>query len=459
MHLRKCECGRPAGPVVQFASSAHNSPSGYINTSPDSSPSPGPFGTSNLCHVYAHRPISGFGFDSDLSLTALSTNAGPSGSESAAPGLRPTTASTSASVSRTSHSAKTTDDQHSRKRRKTSPPATAPPLVRNNSTSKAPNHKKKTPRSSGPAAPPTRAQQALLTRDVVSSSRAGSQHVVADDTPLPPPPPRVGMGEGGYESPKESALREEASIRREAEFLRESTARKLIEDEKRRQREEMNGTTLVTGKRARRSVNYADVDDEDVDVDDYSMINGYTGPNGAGGPGPSTTNTRRRRSGVESLEDSPFASNPNQIRRTSSSIIDNFPPPVVDKSFEAQYAHLQKVQRAQVAAQRAADKDRPPALEKIRKPTVVLARSGQASYHPRDRTEQDYLDGLAGMSKEMEVDAHGFVDNVKDNLRAILKYYFPERSTRRDAFCERIGRGLAQFGWELTDNSDAALLP
>ncbi|WVQ95604.1 hypothetical protein IAU59_002701 [Kwoniella sp. CBS 9459] len=393
----------------------------------------------------------------------LSANLAQPGSDSAAPAQRPATAtasaSASASVSRASHALKTADDQQPRKRRKTSPPATAPLLQRNNSTSKVTAQKKKTPRLAGPAAPPTRAQQALLTRDVASTSRAGSQHVVADDTPLPPPPPRVGMGEGGYETPKESALRESIAIRNEAEFLREATARKAVEDEKRRQRAEMNGTLLVTGKRPRKSVNYAGMDD-DEDGDDYPMTNGLN-DNGAG-PGPSTSDSRRRQSDIPltAVDGSPFGpGQSNGNRRQSSSTLDNFPAPVLDSSYDAQYARLRKEHRAHDEAQRAADQDRPPVFHKNSKPAVVLARSGQASYHPRDRTERAYLDGLAGMSHEMEVDAQGFVDNVKDNLRAILKYYFPERSTRRDAFCERIGRGLAQLGWELTDNSDAALLP
>jgi len=39
----------------------------------------------------------------------------------------------------------------------------------------------------------------------------------------------------------------------------------------------------------------------------------------------------------------------------------------------------------------------------------------------------------------------------------IIEHYFPQPCAQRDAFLERIGRGLADLGWQLTDTADAAL--
>lgn len=37
-------------------------------------------------------------------------------------------------------------------------------------------------------------------------------------------------------------------------------------------------------------------------------------------------------------------------------------------------------------------------------------------------------------------------------------YSFPQPSVRRDAFLERVGRGLTDLGWNLVDNGDLALI-
>jgi len=37
-------------------------------------------------------------------------------------------------------------------------------------------------------------------------------------------------------------------------------------------------------------------------------------------------------------------------------------------------------------------------------------------------------------------------------------YFFPQPSVRRDAFLERVGRGLTDLGWNLVDNGDLALI-
>ncbi|WWC92258.1 uncharacterized protein L201_007212 [Kwoniella dendrophila CBS 6074] len=403
------------------------------------------------------------GLESDVSeLSAISSAAAPAISESLGP--TPVTAATptaSASTSKPTQSAK--PDTHLKKKRKTSPvPATIPPLIRTNSTQKAsststPNNgKSKTPRvTTAGAGVPTRTQKALLIRESTASSRAGSQHVVEDDSPLPPPPPRTGMGEGSFPIPKESFLRNDNNIlRQEAEFIITQAERHARELEKRKDRAERNGEIPVSGKRNRRSINYnennnredgdIDMSDEDDDNDDSDNYYGGRYVEGQAGPGPSTSSNARSK------------------QRQSSSTM-NFPIPNRDQSFEGQFNQLQKEQKAHILAERLIEQSRPPNFPKNAKPQIILANNnhpnGSLISNKRDKVERTYQDGLSGLNSEMESDAQGFVDNVKDNLRAILKYYFPERTPRRDAFCERIGRGLAQLGWELTDNSDAALLP
>lgn len=50
-------------------------------------------------------------------------------------------------------------------------------------------------------------------------------------------------------------------------------------------------------------------------------------------------------------------------------------------------------------------------------------------------------------------------DVEQANVTALATYYFPQRQAKRDAFLERIGRGLQKLGQELTDNGDALVLP
>jgi hypothetical protein len=39
-----------------------------------------------------------------------------------------------------------------------------------------------------------------------------------------------------------------------------------------------------------------------------------------------------------------------------------------------------------------------------------------------------------------------------------LGYYFPTNRSHRDAFLERIGRGLIDLGWQLTNDADTAMV-
>ncbi|WVW80865.1 hypothetical protein I302_102855 [Kwoniella bestiolae CBS 10118] len=452
------------------------SPSSSSSSSPDSPPNiitldvlkPGSLPSSR-----EPSPDSDNDSSTSSSLSALSSAAAQSEPESSAP--TPAAAPTTA-PSKVPNSAKS--DTHPKKKRKTSPPPpsaptttvqAAPPLVRTTSTPKAPTTattgKSKAPRvSTVGASVPTRTQKALLIRESNSTSRAGSQHVVEDDSPLPPPPSRTGMGEGAFPTPKDSYLRHDNLLmRKEAEYIIKQAELHRREVEKRKDRDERNGTMLVEGKRNRRSVNYNEDGDGDID-----MSEDEGGSSEGGGPGPSTSRARlkRRQSQLNghngNHQDFPTPNeNVNGGRRRSSTL--KFPEPIKDQSFEGQFNQLQRERKAQVLAEKAAERSGPPVFPKNARPTVVLANGtingiGGRTV-PRDRTERSYQEGLSGLSNEMEIDAQGFVDNVKENLRAILKYYFPERSPRRDAFCERIGRGLAQLGWELTDNSDAALLP
>ncbi|WVQ63324.1 uncharacterized protein L199_001476 [Kwoniella botswanensis] len=415
--------------------------------------------------------------DSDVSssLSALSSAAAQSGSDSTAP-----TPAAIPGTTTTLEPSSAKSDTHLKKKRRTSPPppttsqVAAPALLRTNSTptpkasttTAATSGKSKAPRvSTVGATAPTRAQKALLIRESNSTSRAGSQHVVEDDTPLPLPPSRTGMGEGSFPTPKESYLRHENYLlRKEAEYIIHQAEVHKKELNKRKDRDERNGTALVEGKRNRKSINYNEDEDEDEDGD-IDMSNNEDEDDSEGGPGPSTSIARlkRRQSQLNGNGNGDGHGSSSNERRRSSTTNMKFPEPLKDQSFEGQFNQLQKEHKANVLAEKAAEQSRPPIFPKNARPTVVLANGTVNGIGgrtvPRDKTERTYQEGLSGLSNEMEIDAQGFVDNVKENLRAILKYYFPERSPRRDAFCERIGRGLAQLGWELTDNADAALLP
>ncbi|WWC65084.1 uncharacterized protein I303_107698 [Kwoniella dejecticola CBS 10117] len=398
--------------------------------------------------------------DSDQSseLSALSSAADPSISGSSAP--------TPAGITiKGPDSSKS--DAHAKKKRRTSPPAVVTPvLARSHFTSKAPSTstpntttKNRAPRIAvtGSGAP-TRSQKSLLIRESATTSRAGSAHVVEDDAPLPPPPPRAGMGEGDYPGLSESDIRRENEIlRKEAEHIIQQAELHRQELQKRRDRDQLNGVVPVSGKRNRKPINYNENDNEDEDVDmsdgeeqDRSGMWGET----RGGPGPVTSNSRSK------SRHSNENGHGNGDRRKSKGFFDE---PPKDQSFEAEFDRVQRDQKSRALAQKTSDSVRGPTFAKNGRPAVVLAQghqNGVASRTiPRDPMERGYHQGMSGLSDGMEIDAQGFVENVKDNLRAILKFYFPERSPRRDAFCERIGRGLAQLGWELTDNADAALLP
>ncbi|WWC72545.1 uncharacterized protein I206_106507 [Kwoniella pini CBS 10737] len=388
---------------------------------------------------------------SELSVLSSFADQSASGSSAPTPAAIPSKAPNSAR-----------SDTHAKKKRKTSlPPTTISTPIESNFHSKAPStsisNRAKAPRVSvtGHNAP-TRSHKALLIRDSTATSRAGSQHVVEDDAPLPPPPPRTGMGEGSFPVPQQSNVREEhEEMRKEAQYIIQQSELKRQEKEKQREREHVNGFRPSVGKRNRKSINYNENDedeDENVDMSDgENQDRSGVWEESRGGPGPSTSNSRNRRrdSGVN-------YENGNGERRNSTGYIHHS---MKDQTFEEQFDRLQRYQRNRISAEKANENTFP----KNAGAAIILAHehtNGFAQrFVPRDRIERGYQQGMSGLSNEMEIDAQGFVDNVKDNLRAILKYYFPDHSPRRDAFCERIGRGLAQLGWELTDNADAALLP
>lgn len=43
-------------------------------------------------------------------------------------------------------------------------------------------------------------------------------------------------------------------------------------------------------------------------------------------------------------------------------------------------------------------------------------------------------------------------------MKSILGYYFPTNRSHGDAFLERIGRGLIELGWQLTNDADTAMV-
>ena len=128
---------------------------------------------------------------------------------------------------------------------------------------------------------------------------------------------------------------------------------------------------------------------------------------------------------------------------------------------------------------RGVDGVKPPKFHPGQRPTVVLDHVPGKKRN--DRLEKEYTEGFDGLTNEVVRDCDGFVNNVRvsgvcrglswpvrevrrmlisgpqDNLQNILVYFFPQPSSRRDAFLDRIGRGLVDLGWSLTDNGDANL--
>ncbi|TYJ53223.1 hypothetical protein B9479_006146 [Cryptococcus floricola] len=256
--------------------------------------------------------------------------------------------------------------------------------------------------------------RAQLVRDREVVSRAGSAHVVDDDAPLAVPPARAGLADGSHASPRELALREELALFQEAMLM-------IDEAEKNR---EMSYEP-ERGSRTGRGGNDGDVDGTDSDDDDWDSD---VGP------------SRRRR------KRQPYSSGKASLATTSS------------RPFEEEWDNIQTYYRHRSAEARAVEAREPPDLSRSREPVVVVATNPRETF-PKDRVEKGYQNGMSGMTEDMEADAQGFVTNVRSNLTAITTYYFPQKTVKRDAFLERIGRGLQRLGEELTDNGDAAVPP
>ncbi|WVQ70717.1 hypothetical protein IAR50_000239 [Cryptococcus sp. DSM 104548] len=309
----------------------------------------------------------------------------------------------------------------------TAPPApiltsTAPTPTENatpNPTAPPPLAKGTAARRTQPSRQPLPAARvrAQIARDREVVSRAGSAHVVDDDSPLAVPPPRAGLADGSYAaSPRELALKEEMVLFQEALLM-------IDEAEKHREMsyEPERGSKNGRGRGGRNR----DLDGTESDEDDWDSD---VGP----------SRRRRKRPGHSS----------GKVPPASHS----------SRSFEEQWDSIQTYYRHKSAEARAVEAREPPDLSRTREPVVVVATNPREAF-PKDRVEKGYQNGMSGVTAEMEADAQGFIANVRSNLTAITTYYFPQRSMKRDAFLERIGRGLQRLGEELTDNGDSAVLP
>ncbi|WVO17374.1 hypothetical protein L204_105066 [Cryptococcus depauperatus] len=283
------------------------------------------------------------------------------------------------------------------------------------------------PSTSGPSAV---VRTRLATRDIMSHT--GLAHVVDNDTPLAVPP-RLGMGEGKYTNFKESALREEQALRKEAMYMIDEAKRKRalgpIRD---------RGIGIGIGRirdRTRKNWNLEVAPDDEEESFD-----------------------RRTKSREDLYSEDEWDSDVGPSSRKARPTIKAPPIPPPTKLFEEEFEEIQNWYRRKAADHRASLARRPPDLSKLRDPVVVVATHGKETF-PRDRTERGYHKGLSGLNEDMEADAQGFVQNVRANLTGIATYYFPQRTAKRDAFLDRIGRGLQRLGQELTDNGDAAVLP
>ncbi|ORX41086.1 hypothetical protein BD324DRAFT_613126 [Kockovaella imperatae] len=346
------------------------------------------------------------------------------------------------------------------------PPTAIPPHVipaEHPKSSSYPSASSSTPRSRVRTISPGRVgtsqarEDARVAREARNEARSRvstpilSAVVLPDDAPLPRVP-RAGMGEAHPPPP-------ESDVRAEAMFLIEAAERKREENRARRGRDETHSP---------REAEHRHEWHGDQTPDDDQARRFWKGQNGNGS----------RANGVSDHDcPSRYGSNGQPSRPMKSHEASQNGHNWAD-DFEAQfhaiqedYARRESSYRAAAAA--AADEEstpsasnqeaalgrglndvRPPKFHDGQRPTVILTSQVKRS---RDRFERDHKDGYDGLTPEVVADCDGFVNNVRDNLRNIVVYFLPQPSARRDAFLERVGRGLVDLGWQLTDTGDAAL--
>ncbi|OXG45611.1 hypothetical protein C359_00297 [Cryptococcus neoformans Bt120] len=284
--------------------------------------------------------------------------------------------------------------------------------------------------------PPTRARAVVAQRD--SASRAGSAHIVNDDAPLAVPPIRIGSGQGFNSHNKESAAKEELALRKEALFIIDQAEKMQATSYERGKR---SGVNRRGGKRNGKADDVGNAHDKESvgDGNGFARNHDYSDDdNWASFEGP--------------LEGGPTLG--SRLSSQTAKAPPALPPP---RPFEVEFEEVQEYYRQKAEVSRTSRLRERPWNER-HSPAIVIA-TNRKDVMPRDETEREYYQGLSGLTEEMEANASGFVHNVRANVTALATYYFPQRQAKRDAFLERIGRGLQKLGQELTDNGDALVLP
>lgn len=246
--------------------------------------------------------------------------------------------------------------------------------------------------------PPTRARAAVAQRD--SASRAGSAHIVNDDAPLAIPPTRTGTGQGFSSLNKESAVKEELALRKEALFIIDQAEKMRAISHERGKR---SGMTKRGGKRNGK------VDDVEHAHDKGSM-----------GDGKSVTrnhdysdddNWDSFEGSSEGRQGRPALDSRMSLTSQTAKVPPALPPP---RPFEVEFEEIQEYYRKRAEESRTfRSRERP--FSERHSPVVSIATNGKDAM-PRDETERGYYQGPSGLTEEMEANASGFVHNVRVSL-------------------------------------------
>lgn len=272
------------------------------------------------------------------------------------------------------------------------PPTATPTLL--STASKTVQPRRTQPSRQPP--PPTRARAAVAQRD--SASRAGSAHIVNDDAPLAIPPTRTGTGQGFNSLNKESAVKEELALRKEALFIIDQAEKMRAVSHERGKR---SGMTKRGAKRNGKVDDVGHAHDKESMEDGKSVTNDYSDDDNWD----NFEGSSEGRQGRPALDSR--ISSTSQIAKVPPAL----PPP---RPFEVEFEEIQEYYRKRAEeSRRFRSRERP--FSERRSPVVSIATNGKDAM-PRDETERGYYQGLSGLTEEMEANASGFVHNVRVSL-------------------------------------------
>lgn len=247
-------------------------------------------------------------------------------------------------------------------------------------------------------APPTRARAAVAQRD--SASRAGSAHIVNDDAPLAIPPTRTGTGQGFSSLNKESAVKEELALRKEALFIIDQAEKMRAISHERGKR---SGMTKRGGKRNGKLDDVGHVHDKESMGDGKSVTRNHDYSD--------DDNWDSFEGSSEGRQGRPALDSRMSLTSQTAKVPPALPPPW---PFEVEFEEIQEYYRKRAEESRTfRSRERP--FSERHSPVVSVATNGKDAM-PRDETERGYYQGLSGLTEEMEANASGFVHNVRVSL-------------------------------------------